>query len=184
MPETNQDATPPQEPLLARLFTLLEGIKDRTASPEVEQWLNREYGVQSDLYQQIAQWVKRGVQDGWAANLEIDGPRYRRSLLSAPCEKTCFFSITVVLMDSAGNTQGHPEDSFRGHFHAHPYGEFNMVFPLDDGAALRGLNGWCHGGWTSPDPGSRHYPEVKGGAVISLTFLPAGRISFDVSPQP
>jgi hypothetical protein len=125
MPGTKQDATPPQEPSLARLVTLLESIKDRTASPETEQWLNREYGVQSDLYQEIAGWVNRGVEEGWAANFEIDGPRYRRSLLSAPCEKTFFFSITAVLMDSAGNTQGHPEDSFRVHFHAHPYGVQN-----------------------------------------------------------
>ncbi|MDR5824162.1 DUF4863 family protein [Caballeronia sp. LZ043] len=184
MPGTRHDAPPPQEALLARLITLLERIKDKTASAEVEHWLNGELSVQSALYQEIAQGVKRGVQEGWAANLEIDGPRYRRSLLSAPCEKTFFFSVTVVLMDSTGNTQGNPEDSFRGHYHAHPYGEFNMVFPLDEGAALRGLDGWCHGGWTSPDPGSRHFPEVRGGAVISLTFLPAGRITFGGSLQP
>lgn len=51
-----------------------------------------------------------------------------------------------------------------------------------DGAALAGPNGWCHGGWTAPEPGSAHFPEVKGGAVISLTFLPAGRIALDVTP--
>jgi hypothetical protein len=39
---------------------------------------------------------------------------------------------------------------------------------------------FCHGGWTTPAPGSRHFPEGNGGAVISLTFLPAGRIAFDV----
>ena len=64
--------------------------------------------------------------------------------------------------------------------HAHPYGEFNMVVPLNEGAALAGPNGWCHGGWSAPAPGSHHYPAVKGGAVIALFYLPAGRISYAV----
>ena len=33
----------------------------------------------------------------------------------------------------------------------------------------------------APDPGSHHYPESKGGAVIALFFLPAGRISYDIT---
>ncbi len=55
-----------------------------------------------------------------------------------------------------------------------------MVIPLNDGAMLGGPNGWCGAGWTAPSPGSHHYPEVKGGAVIALFFLPAGRISYDI----
>nr|WP_244470378.1 DUF4863 family protein [Microvirga vignae] len=35
---------------------------------------------------------------------------------------------------------------------------------------------------TAPDPGCRHYPEVRGGAVIALFYLPAGRISYDFTP--
>ena len=41
-----------------------------------------------------------------------------------------------------------PEESFRGDYHAHPYGEFNLVIPLTDRAMLAGPNGWCHAGWT------------------------------------
>ncbi|MBB3595158.1 hypothetical protein FHX08_005568 [Rhizobium sp. BK529] len=37
-------------------------------------------------------------------------------------------------------------------------------------------------GWTAPDSGSKHYPEVKGGALIALFYLPAGRISYDFEP--
>jgi hypothetical protein len=47
------------------------------------------------------------------------------------------------------------------------------------GAELRGLQGWQGPAWTAPDPGSRHYPEVKRGALIALFYLPAGRISYD-----
>jgi hypothetical protein len=33
-----------------------------------------------------------------------------------------------------------------------------------------------------PAPGSHHFPEAKGGAVIALFFLPAGRIAYDIKP--
>ena len=174
--------TPTKDELFARFIPLLQEVKDMTTSTEVEQWLNTNHGVKSELYKDLARLITLGVQEGWAADVEIAGPRYRRSRLAGPSEETCFFSITAVLMDSTDNTQNNPEDSLRGGYHLHPYGEFNLVVPLNEGAAIAGPNGWCYGGWTAPAPGSHHFPEAKGGAVISLTFLPAGRIAFDVKP--
>jgi Domain of unknown function (DUF4863) len=175
-------STSTKDELFGRLVPLLQEVKDMTTSNEVEQRLNKKYGVESALYQDLARLITLGVQAGWAADAEIAGPRYRRSRLAPPREATCFFSVTAVLMDSTDNTQGNPEGSFRGDYHLHPYGEFNLVVPLNEGAAIAGPNGWCYGGWTAPEPGSHHFPEAKGGAVISLTFLPAGRIAFDVEP--
>ena len=57
-----------------------------------------------------------------------------------------------------------------------------VLIPIDEGAELKGLQGWQGPGWTAPDPGSRHYPEVRGGALIALFYLPAGRISYDFDP--
>ncbi|MFM0341352.1 4-hydroxylaminobenzoate lyase [Paraburkholderia fungorum] len=171
-----------KDELVARLIPLLQEVKDMTAGTEVEQWLNEKYGVESELYKDLARLVTLGVQVGWAADVEVAGPRYRRSLVGMPSAETFFFSITAVLLDSTDNVQNNPEGSFRAGYHLHPYGEINLVVPLNDGAALAGPNGWCYGGWTVPAPGSHHFPEVKGGAVISLTFLPAGRIAFDVKP--
>ena len=168
-----------KDQLVARCLPFLEEVRDMTTNTDVEQWLNSKYGVDSDLYKDLARLIRIGVQEGWAADVEIAGPRYRRARLVEPCAETFFFSITAVLMDSTGNTQNNPENSFRGDYHAHPYGEFNMVVPVDEGAALAGPNGWCYGGWTAPAPGSHHYPEAKGGAVIALFFLPAGRISYN-----
>ncbi|KXU86828.1 hypothetical protein CR51_36810 [Caballeronia megalochromosomata] len=177
-----QAAPASKEKLVARCLPFLEEVRNMTTDPNVEQWLNTKYGVNSALYQDLARLIRLGVEEGWAADVEIAGPRYRRARLVAPCPETFFFSITAVLMDSTGNVQDNPENSFRGDYHAHPYGEFNMVVPLDEGAALAGPNGWCHGGWTAPAPGSHHYPEAKGGAVIALFFLPAGRIAYDIEP--
>jgi hypothetical protein len=167
--------------LIARCIPLLEEIKDMTTGTEVEQWLNTRYGLQSALYEDLSRLVRIGVEEGWAADVEIAGPKYRRARLVEPSEKTFGFSITTVYMDSNGNDQNNPEGSFRGDYHSHPYGEFNLVVSLNEGAALAGPNGWCYGGWTAPAPGSHHYPEAKGGAIIAFFFLPAGRISYNVA---
>lgn len=153
-----------------------------TTGSAFEQWLNAKYGVESALYKELSRLLVLGVKEGWLADIEVAGVRYRRSHVAMPSADTFFFSATAVLLDSTDSTQHNPEGSLRAGYHLHPYGEINLVVPLHEGAALAGPNGWCYGGWTAPAPGSHHFPEVKGGAVISLTFLPAGRIAFDVNP--
>ena len=74
------------------------------------------------------------------------------------------------------------EDEYSGQYHAHPYGEINCVVCVDDGAQLKGMQGWQGAGWTSPGPGTHHYPQVRGGSLVALFFLPAGRISYDIKP--
>lgn len=172
-----------REALIERCIPFLEEVKDMTAGAAVEGWLNQKYGPDSELYQTLARRVKKGVEDGWAANVEIEGPTYRRGRIAEPSAHTRYFSITAVYMDSTGNSQGHADHRFRGQYHGHPYGEFNMVVPLTPGAALNGPTGWCRGGWTAPSPGSHHYPEARGGAVIALFFLPSGRISYHDATQ-
>jgi hypothetical protein len=167
-----------RDELISRCIPFLEEIKDMTPGSEVETWLNQTYGPGSAFYETLSQLIRAGVEEGWVANAEISGERYRRSRLMEPCAETFHFSITAVYMDSLLSQHGDPDYVFRGDYHSHPYGEFNMVIPLDDAAALGGPNGWCHAGWTAPSPGSHHYPEVKGGAVIAFFFLPAGRISY------
>lgn len=180
---TPTTTNPERDALIERSIAFLAEVKDLTAGTDVERWLNEKYGPDSELYQTLARLVSQGVQDGWAANVELDGPVYRRSRIAEPSALTHQFSITAVYMDSSGNPQGHPDGRYRGQYHAHPYGEFNMMVPLNPGAALNGPNGWCHAGWTAPAPGSHHYPEAKGGAVIALFFLPAGRIAYHPEPH-
>lgn len=171
-----------RDQLIKRSIGFLEEVKDMTAGTEVEQWLNRTHGPGSDLYDDLAGLIKAGIEEGWAANVEINGPRYRRSRICEPTAETFNFSITAVYMDSNSNDPSDARKTFRGDYHSHPYGELNMVVPLDDGAVVAGPNGWCGAGWTAPAPGSHHYPEVKGGALIALFFLPAGRISYNIKP--
>jgi len=164
-----------REHLIECSIKLLSEMKNMTAGSDVENWLNSTYPPQSALYSQLASLIKDGVKEGWAANEEVDGPRYRRSRICDPCAETFYFSITAVYMES--------QEVYRGDYHAHPYGEINLVAPVDEGALLAGPNGWCGAGWTCPAPGSHHYPEVKGGGLIALFYLPAGRISYDITPS-
>lgn len=180
---TTETASKDREALIEHSIPFLDEVKDMTAGTKVERWLNLKYGPDSEWYRRLAGLVSKGVEDGWAANIEIEGEVYRRSRIAEPSERTRYFSITAVYMDSTDNKQGHPDHRFRGQFHGHPYGEFNMVVPITPGAELNGPNGWCSAGWTAPSPGSRHYPEARGGAVIALFFLPSGRISYHAAPQ-
>ena len=164
------------EGLIERSVPFVREIRNRTAGGPLEEWLNRVHGPGTPVYDDLAAIITAGVTDGWAATDEVDGPHYRRGRIASPQERLEWFSITAVYMDSVEN--------FRGQYHQHPYGEINMVVPLTPGATLMGPNGWQGPGWTAPGPGSHHYPEIRGGALIALFFLPAGRISYDITPPP
>ena len=171
-----------REELIERSIPFLKEVKDMTPGAEMEKWLNKKYGEDSDLYKELSRLIRLGVEEGWAANQEVEGPNYRRSRILDPSADAFHFSITAVYMDSKDPRAFKNEDEdevLRGQYHGHPYGELNMVIPIDVGAELKGLRSWQGPGWTAPDPGSRHFPEVKGGALIALFYLPAGRISYD-----
>jgi hypothetical protein len=160
--------------LIDRSVPFLEEVKNRTAGGDLETWLNERYAPGTPVYDDLARMITEGVRDGWAATDELDGPHYRRGRLAAPEDVLNYFSITAVYMES--------QEPFRGQYHQHPYGEINLVVPLTPGAQLMGPQGWRGAGWTAPGPGSHHYPEVRGGALIALFYLPAGRISYDITP--
>ena len=126
---TTATLTAERDALIERCIPFFDEVKDMTTGTQVERWLNAKYGPGSELYDTLARRVTTGVKNGWAANVEIGGPSYRRSRIAEPSERTLHFSITAVLMDSTGNAQGHPDGRFRGQYHGHPYGEFNMVVP-------------------------------------------------------
>jgi hypothetical protein len=171
-----------REEFIQQSISFLREVKDMTPGSAMERWLNEKYGEDSDLYRNLARLIKLGVEEGWAASQIVDGVNYRRSRIHEPSAETFHFSITAVYMNSEDAKAFKDEqdgDVLRGQYHGHPYGELNLVVPLDKDAKLKGLQGWQGAGWTAPDPGSRHYPEVKGGSLIALFYLPAGRISYE-----
>jgi hypothetical protein len=118
----------------------------RTPGKALESHLNNNYGPGTPIYEDICSLTREGLEEGWVANIEIDGAHYRRSKIALPREDTRFFSITTVYMQS--------DDVFSGQYHSHPYGEINCVVQIDKSAELMGMQGWQGAGWTSPGPGT------------------------------
>lgn len=86
-------------------------------------------------------------------------------------------SLTAVYFDS--------QEEYAGQYHKHPYGEINCVVQIDDTFELEGLpagENWRGAGWTSPGPGTHHYPRSRGGKGVAFFFLPSGRIAYDAKP--
>ncbi|KAM0749820.1 hypothetical protein T439DRAFT_326716 [Meredithblackwellia eburnea MCA 4105] len=169
-------SNPSRDRFLARCTEFLAEVEDLTPGKDLEARLNSNYGPGNTFYEDFKKFMTDALNEdsSWIANIEVEGRHYRRSKVCGPCEETRFMSITTVYMES--------EEPFRGQYHKHPYGEINCVIPLTSTAELMGMQGWQGAGWTSPGPGTHHYPEVRGGAIIALFFLPAGRISYKASP--
>ncbi|KAL4750636.1 hypothetical protein BDW72DRAFT_193708 [Aspergillus terricola var. indicus] len=165
------------EKLISLAEEFFAEVADLTPGRALEQYLNEHYGAGNKYYDSFCSLILSGLRndEGWVATEELDGPRYRRSRLCDPSERTRYFSITTVYMQS--------QDEYRGQYHLHPYGEINCVVQVDRTAELKGMNGWQAAGWTSPAAGTHHYPEVRGGALVALFFLPAGRISYKATPE-
>ena len=89
-----------REELIQRSIPFLQEVKDMTPSARMEKWLNEKYSENSDLYKDLARLIKLGVEEGWAANQEVDGPNYRRSRIAEPSPEIFHFSITAVYMNS------------------------------------------------------------------------------------
>lgn len=162
-------------PFINLCAEFLSTIADLTPGPKLQTYLNTHHGPGTKYYDALCSHIKSGLEAGWVAETPIAGPNYRRGKIALPSEATRYFSITTVYMNSV--------EEFRGQYHSHPYGEINCVVQLDDTAELMGMSGWQGAGWTSPGPGSHHYPEVRGGALVALFFLPAGRVSYEATPD-
>ena len=174
--EVDLSAHPTAHKLVSRCRDFFADVENLTPGSALEARLNSEYGPGNPIFDDICTYIREGVtnDEGWVATTEVNGPKYRRSKISLPCAENRYFSITTVYMDS--------QEVMAGQYHQHPYGEINCVIQIDPTAELKGMQGWQGAGWTSPGPGTHHYPEVRGGALVALFFLPAGRISYEAKP--
>jgi hypothetical protein len=71
-----------------------------TPGRDLEEKLNSEYGPKSSIYEDICNCIRKGLKEGWIADVEISGKNYRRSKIALPSEENRYFSITSVYFDS------------------------------------------------------------------------------------
>jgi len=127
----------------------------------LEEQLNGDHGPGSPTYEKIQAACRDAIVAGWMCDREAGGIRYGRVIKPGP--ETHGFSVDVVDMNDCA-----------GPHHVHPHGEIDLVLPLDAGAAFDGRSA----GWKVYEPGSAHFPTVRGGRTLVLYLLPDGAIQF------
>jgi hypothetical protein len=136
-------------------------LAGRALDEELEAWLNRVHGPDSETYRALAASVRTGAAEGWLCEREGGGIRYGRVFKPAP--ELHGFSVDVVDMKDIA-----------GPHHVHPNGEIDLVMPTEGEALFDGHPA----GWLVCPPGSGHRPTVSNGRAHVLYLLPEGRIDF------
>ena len=136
-------------------------IAGRPLDAQLQQWLNTEYGIQTEGYRQLKQACIDGVAQGWLCEREGGGIRYGRVFKAEDALHR--FSVDVVDMQDIA-----------GPHHTHPEGEIDLIMPMGGDATFDGRPA----GWCVYPPGSAHRPTVAQGRALVLYLLPEGQIQF------
>ena len=164
-------------------------IAGRPLGPELDDWLNRECGPGTPVYQDLKAACQAGVAEGWLCDREGGGIRYGR--IFKPADDLHGFSVDVVDMapprwaapskgqlprgaDGGNPSSGGQRDEIVGPHHSHPNGEIDLIMPIDGEAQFDGRPA----GWCVYPPGSAHQPTVSQGRALVLYLLPEGAIQF------
>ena len=151
----------PVSDLHRHLSTLSVQLAGRELNEELQDWLNREHGVDSTTFASLVSCCREGVAEGWLCQHEAGGIRYGR--VFKPSDALHRFSVDVVDMKDVV-----------GPHHRHPGGEIDLVMPIEGDARFDD-----HGaGWVIYAAGSAHHPTVRGGRALVLYLLPEGSIEF------
>ena len=149
------------ESLREQIASITARIVGEPLDAELDLKLNREFGVDSSVYQLLKQTCQAGVAQGWLCEREGGGIKSGRIFKATP--DLHGFSVDVVDMADIA-----------GPHHSHPNGEIDLVMPLEGDALFDGRPA----GWLVCPPGSAHRPTVSQGRALVLYLLPEGRIEF------
>ena len=147
--------------LRQQITELTDAIDGRALDQSLQDWLNENWGADSNRFARLGALCRQGVEEGWLCQHEAGGIRYGR--VFKPADDLRRFSVDVVDMNEVV-----------GPHHVHPNGEIDLVMPSEGDAYFDG-----HGaGWVVYPPGSAHRPTVSGGRALVLYLLPEGSIEF------
>ncbi|HEY5740587.1 MAG TPA: DUF4863 family protein [Gammaproteobacteria bacterium] len=144
-----------------QMVELTARIAGKPLDADLQDWLNRELGADSEEFQRLQDSCRQGVAEGWLCQREAGGIRYGR--VYRPDDELHGFSVDVVDMDDCV-----------GPHHRHPQGEIDLVMPLEDGALFDDQPA----GWVVYAAGTAHHPTVSNGRALVLYLLPGGSIEF------
>lgn len=136
-------------------------IGDGAIDAALERRLNAEFPADGDWYRGMRALCEQGRAEGWLCGREAGGIRFGRAVAAG--EATHGMSVDVVEMADVV-----------GPHHTHPYGEIDLVMPLEGDALFDGSGA----GWKVYPPMSAHKPTVTRGRAFVLYLLPGGAIEF------
>jgi hypothetical protein len=143
------------------LQPVFDTVGERPVNQQLAETLNKKFPGHGEAFRNIETACHAAIDEGWMCAQGGEGRRFGRVI--EPAAETGNLSVDVVdLQDVVGP------------HHRHPNGEICMVMPVDDDAQFNGNpRGWC-----VFEPGSDHFPTVKGGRSLVLYLLPGGEIDF------
>ncbi len=144
--------------LVARVTGTIDGLP---VDKQLESLLNERFPAGGEAFEALASACRDAVAAGWMCDREHGGIRYGRVIKPGPA--THGFSVDVVDMNEVVGPR-----------HAHPFGEIDMIMPIEGDARFDGQGR----GWLVYEPGSVHRPTVSGGRAYVLYLLPEGAIDF------
>ena len=154
-----------KEELLQALQPILDFLKGKELTSELQQELQERFPIESAYMQRLKLNCIRGLQENWLCPRE--GNKLRFGRLAKSGEQTNHIGIDTVEMNDIGPG------------HTHPLGEVDLCFatqgkPLFDGSPE---------GWTVYEKNTWHIPTVTDGTMAILYFLPEGAIHFGPNPN-
>lgn len=153
------------------LVAMLSRLKNDLASvnlskPDISRAaLQAKYPLTGDYMVEVRRLCQRGIEEGW---LSMAAMADMNSLRLAPHSKYFPFAIEALHLQGVGVGHGHPK------------GEVSVAWSVDGTPRLCG----AAPGWQVMPPGSKHVPEVSGGTMFVLHFLPEGKIDWDARVKP
>ncbi len=122
--------------------------------------LAKAFPVSSSAVAGIRKLFTQGVEEGWLCQQAAGTARFSR--VAKASEATRGYSVDAVQL------------SGRGVWHRHTAGEIDLCFAHGPEARFDGHPE----GWVVLGPGTDHVPEVTGGTMDILYFLPGGALEW------
>jgi len=129
--------------------------------------LNDAIPAGGDTFKEIEWACLAAIEAGWMCAEGAPGRRFGRVIQPSP--ETRDLSVDVVQLEN-----------IIGPHHRHPTGEICLTLPQTEGAEFDGQGA----GWCVNEPGSGHFPTVRGGEALVLYLLPGGEIDFTGRKHP
>ncbi len=148
---------PTKEELVAALAPFARRIVELGLADPVglQARLNAEHPVTS--LPQVRALLLAARDEGWLTP-KVASPTLTFGRVSKPSPELAGCSLDAVDMSGAGAE------------HVHPNGEVSLCFATEGDPRFLGFPE----GWVAVGPGSRHVPEVTGGRMVIVYFLPEG----------